>query len=575
MLTKITIRNFKRLSEADIDLGNAVVFVGPNNSGKTTALQAFALWDVGLRKWAEKRRDSSAKERTGVTINRRDLLSIPIPNARLLWRDLRVRNVSRPGGKQKTTNVKFSITVDGVSHGEAWRFGLEFDFTNAESISCQATEWPASPEARGRLLDAALARRVVFLPPMSGLAAQEFRKEPGEIGVLIGQGRTAEVLRNLCHRIHTREEDNRWVEFCSRVHALFGVNLMPPDYIAERSELVMEYQEASGTQFDLSSAGRGLQQTALLLAYLYDNPGSVLLLDEPDAHLEVLRQREIYNVINEVAAQHQSQVVAASHSEVVLNEAAERDVVVAFVGRPHRIDTRQQISQASKALSSIRFDQYYLAENRGWMLYLEGPTDLAILTTLARKLAHPAAAVLSQPPVDYVKNNVPQMARDSFNGLREAKDDLVGIAIFDHLPKKLHTGTPLVELMWRRRELESYVTTREVLLRFARADQTDDLFGVAEAQRRADTMAGCIDELEKALAITGKPSPWSINIKTTDDFLDPLFKNYFTRLSLPQLIYKRDYHMLAAHLEVAEIDPEIAEKLDAIVAIAAQARPVT
>jgi hypothetical protein len=177
MLTKITIRNFKRLSAAEIDLGNSVVFVGPNNSGKTTALQAFALWDVGLRKWAEKRRDSTAKERTGVTINRRDLLSIPIPNARLLWRDLRVRNVSRPDGKQKTTNVTFSITVDGVSQGEAWRFGLEFDFTNSESISCRATEWPASPEARGRLLDAALARRVVFLPPMSGLAAQEFRKE--------------------------------------------------------------------------------------------------------------------------------------------------------------------------------------------------------------------------------------------------------------------------------------------------------------------------------------------------------------------------------------------------------------
>ena len=190
MLTKITIRNFKRLASADIDLGQAVVFVGPNNSGKTTALQAFALWDVGLRKWAEKRRESGAKERTGVTINRRDLLSIPIPNARLLWRDLRVRHVSRPGGKQKTTNVKFSIAVEGISRGEGWRFGLEFDFTNAESITCQATDWPDSVEGRGRLLDAALAHRVVFLPPMSGLAAQEFRKEPGEISVLIGQGRT-------------------------------------------------------------------------------------------------------------------------------------------------------------------------------------------------------------------------------------------------------------------------------------------------------------------------------------------------------------------------------------------------
>lgn len=573
MLTKISIDNFKRLANVEIELGNAVVFVGPNNSGKTTALQAFSLWDFGLRKWAEKRRDSSARERTGVTINRRDLLSIPIPGARLLWRDLRIRNVERSGGSPKTKNITFRIAVEGVYQGSPWRFGLEFDYANEESIYCRAVEWPESSEARASVLNAALARNVVFLPPMSGLAAQEFRKEAGEIGVLIGQGRTAEVLRNLCHRIHTRGAGNRWVEFCNRVRNLFGIDMLPPNYIPERSELTMRYREPNGVEFDLSSAGRGLQQTALLLAYLYDNPNSVLLLDEPDAHLEVLRQREIYNLINEVAAQQSSQIIVASHSEVVLNEAADRDVVVAFVGRPHRIDSRQQISQASKALKDIRFDQYYLAENRGWMLYLEGSTDLAILSTLARKLGHGAVEKLSQPPVEYVKNNVPQMARDSFYGLREAKSDLVGVALFDRLTVALQTTGNLRELMWRKREIENYVTTRDVLIRFAGAGQTDDLFGAAESKHREDTMMACIEELENALRVTGKPSPWSPDIKITDDFLDPLFKNYYTRLGTPQLIYKRDYHVLAEYLEKEEIDAEISEKLDVILETARNAIP--
>ncbi|HVA23197.1 MAG TPA: AAA family ATPase, partial [Chloroflexota bacterium] len=47
MLTKITIRNFKRFDDVEIELGSPVVFIGPNNSGKTSALQALALWDVG------------------------------------------------------------------------------------------------------------------------------------------------------------------------------------------------------------------------------------------------------------------------------------------------------------------------------------------------------------------------------------------------------------------------------------------------------------------------------------------------------------------------------------------------
>jgi predicted ATPase len=51
MLTRLQVKNFKRLAKLDIELGKTVVFIGPNNSGKTTALQALALWDTGLKLW--------------------------------------------------------------------------------------------------------------------------------------------------------------------------------------------------------------------------------------------------------------------------------------------------------------------------------------------------------------------------------------------------------------------------------------------------------------------------------------------------------------------------------------------
>ena len=85
MLTKLTVKNFKRFEQIDIELGDPVVFIGPNNSGKTSALQALALWDVGLKRWNEKRKGKAAPEkRPGVTINRRDLVAIPVPGANLL-----------------------------------------------------------------------------------------------------------------------------------------------------------------------------------------------------------------------------------------------------------------------------------------------------------------------------------------------------------------------------------------------------------------------------------------------------------------------------------------------------------
>lgn len=575
MLTRIRIRNFKRFDDVDVELGRVAILIGPNNSGKTTALQSLALWDIGVRRWNEKRKGKSLPEtRPGVTVNRRDLASIPVPVANLLWRDLHVRNVrrSKEDGKlrQETENVRVDITVDGVTHDKAWSCGLEFDYANEESFYCRPLRVEKGPE-RMAVPDEVESVHVAFLPPMSGLADREFVKEPGEIGVLIGQGQTAQVLRNLCHQIYKNKDSGHWDDLVKHIRTSFGVELLVPQYIAERSEITLAYKER-GNKLDLSSSGRGLQQTLLLLAHLYANPGAVLLLDEPDAHLETLRQRQTYNLLIQIAEQQGSQIIAASHSEVVLNEAAARDVVIAFVGRPHRIDDRK--AQVLKALRDIGFDQYYQAEETGWVLYLENSTDLAILQEFARLLGHEAQQYLDRPFVKYVETNLPQRARDHFFGLREAKNDLAGIAIFDRLDSELQSANGLTETMWRRREIENYICTEEVLLSYARHDLPDDLFGRAESQHREQAMRDAIADVTKLLEIDDL-NPWSPDVKATDQVLDRVFKLFFKELALPLQLRKSDYHILARLVPGETLDGEVMEKLDAIVAVAKKSKPRT
>lgn len=570
MITRFVVKNFKRLESAELDLGGVSVFIGPNNSGKTTALQALALWDVGWRKWAERRDNSAASKRRGVTINRRDLSSIPVPNARLLWRDLHTQDTQTKEAKT-TEKIYITLTAEGVHNDKPWTCGLEFYYANEESFYCRL-----QGEPDGAVPEGARAHRVVFLPPMSGLAEREYRKEAGEINVLIGEGQTAQVLRNLCWQLFQHEDKSGWKKLTAHVEELFRIQLRDPVYVKERSELVLKYRELrSGVELDLSSTGRGCQQVLLLLSYMLANPGAVLLLDEPDAHLEILRQRDVYNLITRIAAESGSQVVAASHSEVVLQEAAERDVVVAFVGRdPHRVDTRSR-AQVRKALEGIRAADYLVAEQRGWMLYLEGATDLAILQRLAERLNHPAKEFLGKSvPVIYVGSNKPQEARDHFHGLREAKDDLVGFALFDRLDRELHTDSPLNERMWKRREIENYLVTPQSLQAFVVRDlKDDDLIDQSERPDRLRILASVVAELEKALYVTNQPTPWSPDIKVTDQFLDPLFKNYFEQLGTPQSVYKRDYHGLADVVPIEQIDPEISEVLSAICDVANRARP--
>ena len=574
MLTKLICRNFKNFGEVKIELGNPVVFIGPNNSGKTTALQALALWEIGLKRWNENREGKTNPEkRPGVVINRRDLISVPVPSARLLWRDLQVRDTERIDGKQRTQNIRIDIIVEGVTDGKCWQCGLEFDYANQESFYCRPLRVLDTGEKSTKRMpvpDEADKLSVAFLPAMSGLTANETRLDQGAINVRIGEGRTAEILRNLCYQISL--DERKWEDLCKQINNLFGVQLDKPDYVPGRGEITMSYREVSNVRLDISSAGRGLQQTLLLLAYVTANPGSVLLLDEPDAHLEILRQRQIYQRLTELARKHNSQIIAASHSEIILNEAADRDVVIAFLGKPHRIDDRG--SQLLKSLRTIDFEQYYQAEQQGWVLYLEGSTDLAILRAFAEKLSHEVMTVLERPHVYYVGNQ-PGKARDHFYGLREAKSDLVGFCLYDRIPDELQKRSELIEYAWQKREIENYiVSSKQVLIDWLHAKAEERTKDPLFLMNWVSTMEKKIEEIEKARETLGQESPWSPDVKVTDDFLDRLFETVFDELKIPNLMQKTNYHTLVQYLPAKQIDPEVTEVLDNILEVARKAAPL-
>lgn len=474
----------------------------------------------------------------------------------------------------KTASRTPDIIVSGVTGDKPWDCGFEFDYANEESIYCRPLRTSDAPDSpRMAVPPAAAPVKVAFLPPMSGLAASEDRLDSGAVDVRIGEGRTAEVLRNLCYQISSSENTNSWDDLARQIRGLFGVQLNSPRYISERGQITMSYREGSGIELDLSSSGRGLQQTLLLLAHLYTHPGSVLLLDEPDAHLEILRQRQIYQILTDTAERHDCQVIAASHSEVLLEEAADRDVLVAFVGKPHRIDDRG--SQVVKSLKAIGFDQYYQAEQTGWVLYLEGSTNLAILRAFAELLDHPARQVLERPFVHYT-GNVPFKAREHFFGLREAKPDLAGCALFDSDARDLQPAGPLSEMKWRRREIENYFCYRETLIEYAAhvEGEMGPLFESAERDKRRLSMQQAIDEVSAARRTLRQPDPFSDDTKASDDCFAPVFQIYFEKLGLSNLMQKTDYHTLVRFVPRERLSPEIGEKLDALHAVANRARPL-
>ena len=353
---------------------------------------------------------------------------------------------------------------------------------------------------------------------------------------------------------------DNWSTIVQSLKSLFGITLHEPEYIIERGEIEMVYEEmGTGTLLDISSAGRGLHQTLLLLAYIYSHPETVLLLDEPDAHLEILRQRQIFNLLIETAIKTKSQVIAASHSEVVLNEAADKAVVVAFIGKPHRVDKNAQLE---KSLREYGYDQYYLAQTREWILYLEGSTDLAILQEFASVLNHPAASNLSAPFVRYVGCNEPSEAQKHFYAIREANPNIRGIALFDRLSKEIKKDPNLTILTWEKREIENYFAFPEVIVRYLR-NKPEPV-----TEEGIQVMEECLSDIIPPKAMRIRDDRWWIETKMSNDFLDPLFSDFFEKIGTRIQLNKGGYYEIAKYMDPDDIDPEVLEKLDRIHEIA-------
>lgn len=553
MITKFSMKNFKRIDALELDLGTRVALVGPNNSGKTTLLQAITIWDIGMRKWASQRTGSKGKIRTGITINRNDLLSTPIPSALLLWKDLHVRStVTKDGGKRGTKNIRFELCAEGETNGSVWKIGLEFDYANTESLYCRVIEEKTSQP----FPEVALSERIGFLPPMSGLAPFEDRLVKDVLFRKIGEGRTSEVLRNLLWILNT-EQPEQWKILCEDIHRLFSVELRDPVLSEPGGILTMEYREEEGKNLDLSSAGRGFQQMLLILGFLYSGKNSVLLLDEPDAHLEVLRQKEVYQFLSKSAAIAGSQIILATHSETVLDEAAQTGQVIAFVGKPHDLIKN---SELKKALNLIGYTDYLLAERFGRIVYLEGSTDMSMLKAFAELLEHPIRAKLDRLFVKYLSNNRPDDTYAHFFGLREAFQNLRGWALYDRIDKRIGERPGIEESMWSRREFENYLKVPEVLYRWAE-------YGHNTAMALFDPRKAMETAVQKTIAPVHLEDPadtWWHDEKMSDSILAPVFARYYKELGLPVSMNKGDYYQLIPMMQAQEVDREIVLKLDSL-----------
>jgi hypothetical protein len=290
---------------------------------------------------------------------------------------------------------------------------------------------------------------------------------------LLGQAKPGDVLRNLL--VEASKSDPAWAALQDSIGRLFGLELLPPD--AAGAHILAEYRErAGGPRLDIASAGSRFQQVLMLLTFLQTRPGSVLLLDEPDAHLHVLLRDAIYSELRAVAARQRSQLVIATHSEVIVNAVEPRELCV-LLDEPRLLATTDERARLIDSLRILSHTDVMLARDAPGILYLEDYTDLDILRAWARVLEHPIRKLLDtrlfwRRTVVESRPGAPGVqARDHYEALRLVRDDVPAVELVDGDARPEIEATPITgrgfqRLRWRRYEIESYLVHPYALARF-------------------------------------------------------------------------------------------------------------
>ena len=593
LLHYIEIQNFKHFGDRQrIELDHPAVLIGPNNCGKTTAIQAIALWSQAVGTWFEAKGKSTPRERTATSLNRLNIVSVPVRRTRYFWHNAAVRRGNR--------DVPLLITVGILHRNKVEPVTMRFRNQGDELVYCTPDD---ATLKKPEVVETAAGLNVALLYPMSGLETEEPILQPGRIDVLLGQGQTAQVLRNLCLLVF-KDAPEDWRRIAKLMSRLFSVDLGDPTETG-RGSIDLFYRQANVREpLDVSLAGRGFQQMLLIFAYLYSHRRSVLLIDEPDAHLEILRQKQVYVLLREIAARNESQVVLVTHSEVILDEALDHHLTLLLRGRADDLAARTDIRNALKHYGA---EHYVRALERGYVLYVEGGTDLAVLQALAERLGHRAADVWDQRiNAFYVQDNYPDpddlkaelerveggfgvTPRKHFFALREMIPGLRGLAILDNDGGARSDSDEggLNVVYWKRYEVENYFVTPEVLRRQVAEhykdlplflgeirDMSEEVLDALILERVFDGREQDLDTWKTARADAARLL-WEARTERVklSDFAEEFFRRLAERLGHAMLLRKGELHRLVRFVDPSSIPAEVGGKLDLLREIFDHANP--
>jgi len=336
------IRNFKSFKNITIHFNSDInILTGKNNTGKTTVLEALALWHECFGKLIKKIERTNDKYQnknnkwtliddnnstfTLQEINSLRMASVadffyqrntiePIELSVLLIRNDEINDEFELGFLLETTGNSLKIKVNKANF-DTEKFNLFFDYL---------------PNAISKY----------YSLPLTNIQTQEdFLTDP-QIKEFIVQNRTMPIVKNRLYKLLTFPDIayiNRFYSDFSYI-AGFNIELIPKTNIQKDRQVVINFKTSTDdVEKEISLIGSGTVQILELLLNLYQpeetlnnlnlykqgekiKDFNIVLIDEPDSHIHREIQQRLITVLSRYSTDNQ--IFISTHNESLIRSAA-------------------------------------------------------------------------------------------------------------------------------------------------------------------------------------------------------------------------------------------------------------
>lgn len=348
MITELRAQNFKSWQDTGaLQFAPLTGFFGANSSGKTSILQALLLlkqtverpldWNEPLYFGDEASLVNLGNFGTVIHKHKQDLsLDISVS-----WKSSTVANINRyirsynlnlealsPSQRYRdrseeisfSTNIARSTVNNFYYETDLYRLNV-VDLLQPERFRCYGLRGGQTQtvEISSRFKEEFenLFSQIRYLGPLREHPRHRYTWD-GDHPKDIGQEGEKAISALLSGRIRNLSIDEQILNWLQRLELIESYNLRPLSDTGKDYEfLVKKYKD--GPEIRLTDIGFGVSQVLPVLILCYYAPeGSILILEQPEAHLHPKVQSELADVLIDVVKNRNVQVILESHSEHLL-----------------------------------------------------------------------------------------------------------------------------------------------------------------------------------------------------------------------------------------------------------------